>query len=118
MLEVEEKGEGGDSQPEATASIVRLHHERHDRGIREKGDVSSTLFRPDFRALAGVVVDGKVAHDGFGIEGDDREPFALARGFHYIQAFLPEHGIEGEGGVPPPLQLAFPTALEVRVRLA
>lgn len=118
MLGVEEKGGGGDSQPEATASIVKLHHDRHDRGIGAKGDVSSTLFRPDFRAIAGVVVDGGVAHDGFGIEGDDREPFALVRGFHYIQAFLPEHEIGGAGGMPPPLQLAFPTALEVRVRLS
>lgn len=48
---------------------------------------------------------------------DEKEPFAVARGFHYVRAFVPEEGTADLGAVlPPPLRLAFPTALEVLVR--
>lgn len=55
----------------------------------------------------------------------DREPFAVVRGFHYARAFLPAAGADpvfgaaaspAPGPVLPPLQLAFPTLLEVLVR--
>lgn len=55
-----------------------------------------------------------------------RELFAVARGVSYVQAFLPGNGIvedaDEEQMLPlrrllPPLQLAFPTMLEVLVRL-
>lgn len=57
----------------------------------------------------------------------DREPFAVVRGFHYARAFLPAAGADSGFGaaaspapapapVLPPLQLAFPTLLEVLVR--
>ncbi|CAN0538753.1 unnamed protein product, partial [Laminaria digitata] len=52
-------------------------------------------------------------------EAEDREPFAVVRGFHYVKAFLPGAGdlVIGAASSPPPqlppLQLAFPTLLEV-----
>lgn len=46
----------------------------------------------------------------------DREPFALARGFHYCQAFLPPEGKGIAPEAPPsPLSLAVPTMLSVKV---
>lgn len=75
-------------------------------------------------------VDGEGAH----------QAFAVARGFHYARAFLPDEeekategssasasvGADGDGdgriglalAPPPPLCLAFPTVLELTVRAA
>lgn len=58
------------------------------------------------------------------VDGEQREFFAVARGFSYVQAFLPGDGIREDAddeqmlprkGVLPPIQLAFPTMLEVLV---
>ncbi len=99
------------------------------------------LFRPNFRSLAagGVVVAGDAPAGE-----EEREPYAAARGSQYVRAFLPsledEHTAaaaaaaaaavaaeavdEGDCNrvtspppLPPPLRLAFPTVLEVLVRV-
>lgn len=58
------------------------------------------------------------------VDGGQRDFFAVARGFSYVQAFLPGDGIRDDAddeqmlprkGLLPPLQLAFPTMLEVLV---
>ncbi|CAM9685266.1 unnamed protein product, partial [Ectocarpus sp. 12 AP-2014] len=112
-------------------------------------------FRPDFRSLAGAgdtpsTRAGSAERNGNVGDGDgsaatdasvvawkpqeEREPYAVARGFQYVRAFLPdveqEHretdacdgDDDGDGGnrlsldlppPPPPLRLALPTVLEL-----
>lgn len=133
---------------------------------RDREGITTALFQPDFRELAGVLVftveseekemnvstgmrsaavdspsenhvSGNVSHesgnpddvqsmdakrvdnDSKGGKIDASEPFAVARGFQYARAFLPGETGEDSGGnapaPPPPLQLAFPTFLAVRV---
>ena len=106
----------------------------------------STLsqFRPDFRSIAaggvaaegpsGVTTDGSDPAAVRGGREEAREPYAVARGFQYVRAFLPDEGEEPaaasdeDRGVraaltlsstpppPPPLRLAFPTVVELTVR--
>lgn len=49
-----------------------------------------------------------------------QQPFAVARGFHYFQAFLPPTGAgaaaDAHDAPPPPSRLAMPTMLNVKVR--
>eukprot|EP00752_Nemacystus_decipiens_P012200 g10816.t1 len=104
-------------------------------------------FRPDFRSIA-AGTDFAVASTGVTVGGGDiaprtgkeeeREPYAAARGFQYVRAFLPDEeeeptaaAIDEEDGrvwaasmlssppppPPPPLRLAFPTVVELVITL-
>eukprot|EP00903_Cladosiphon_okamuranus_P012367 g11592.t1 len=108
---------------------------------------SLSQFRPDFRSIAAGVgfVEGASTA---GTDGGDaapqglereREPYAVARGFQYVRAFLPEEGEDGPAApaagdseersgrtdfsLPshllslPPIRLAFPTVVELTISL-
>lgn len=98
----------------------------HDNAAARRGDSDGELDI-DRRGLARDLMQDGGGDDQVGAVGvvavGDREPFAVARGFHYFQAFLPteETGPMAGGGDSfclPPLRLAMPTMVNVKVRLS
>lgn len=85
------------------------------------GDEGGNTGRERDRKTGGGVCGDGTRCGGGGDTWEIREevvkmkPFALARGFQYIQAFLPEKGEAVAATPPPPLQLAMPTMLTVTV---